>query len=296
MTWGPTTKDVSTRTLGKMQIRVGSADAYISNSSPILTSANSVGALANTVFNSTREFHDFVSGFPARIDGKVPISDNCDLQCGFQEITPFNMALSFGIDPFGDISATVDEVARITSLGTTTGDITVSDAGGVVTDTFMVLFDTATTGSVVGVATGLVHTFADLTSAMEPDNGGNPYFTIPADFFSGTWDSGESFVFKTTEYVAGTTSYTDPHSGLIKLGVTKAPDYVRAEAIMTFPNEVNTMTIVFPRAQVSSSIALDAGDTDVAIPTTFAATPADSTVSGGNAAWDDMPLGVIIFA
>jgi len=92
-------------------------------------------------------------------------------------------------------------------------------------------------------------------------------------------------------------TYTLSHSGEIALGGRVSPDYVRMEAVYTFPNGSNTMTIIFPRAQVSASMELDLKMEDAAAaPIVFEAKRADSEVTGGNAAWDAKPLGRIAFA
>jgi hypothetical protein len=93
------------------------------------------------------------------------------------------------------------------------------------------------------------------------------------------------------------TGYTTAHSGEIGIGDLVAPAYIRMEAVYTFPNGTDTMTILFPRAQATSSIEMDFKDSDaVAVPVTFEAKRADSEVSGGNAVWDAAPLGKIIYA
>mgnify|MGYP001766743186 CR=1 FL=1 len=82
----------------------------------------------------------------------------------------------------------------------------------------------------------------------------------------------------------------------IALGGLVAPEYVRMEAIYTFPNNLRQMVIIFPRANVVSSMEIDLKAEDAAtIPITFESKRGDSGVSGGNAAWDDMPLGTIVF-
>lgn len=84
------------------------------------------------------------------------------------------------------------------------------------------------------------------------------------------------------------------HSGEIPLGGRRAPDYVRMEAVYTYPNGTNHMYIIFPRAQVSANVEMDLPSEDaVAIPITFEGKRADSEMSGGNAIWDDKPLGHI---
>lgn len=86
------------------------------------------------------------------------------------------------------------------------------------------------------------------------------------------------------------------HSGEVPLGGRTAPDYVRMEAVYTYPNGTNHMYVIFPRAQVSASpeLALAAEDA-AAITVLFEAQNASSDVSGGNAVWDDKPLGRIFW-
>jgi hypothetical protein len=86
------------------------------------------------------------------------------------------------------------------------------------------------------------------------------------------------------------------HSGAINLGALAAAAYLRMEAVYTFPNAINTMTIIFPRAQIGGSVEVDLQKEDAAgVPITFESKRADSSVTSGNAAWDDKPLGWIKF-
>ena len=83
----------------------------------------------------------------------------------------------------------------------------------------------------------------------------------------------------------------------IALGGLVAPEYVRMEAVYTFPDNLSQMIIIFPRANVVSSLEIDMKAEDAAVvPITFEAKRADSGLaSGGNVAWDDKPLGCIVF-
>ena len=84
------------------------------------------------------------------------------------------------------------------------------------------------------------------------------------------------------------------HSGELALGGRVAPDYVRMEAVYTYPDGVHFMHIIFPRAQVSASMELDMKVEDAAAaPIVFEAKRADSEVTGGHAVWDNKPLGRI---
>jgi hypothetical protein len=91
-------------------------------------------------------------------------------------------------------------------------------------------------------------------------------------------------------------SELDEYDTSIALGGLVAPDYVRMEAVYTFPDNQSQMVIIFPRANVVSSMELDLKAEDAAVvPITFEAKRGDSGVTGGNAAWDSMPLGTIVF-
>ncbi len=104
---------------------------------------------------------------------------------------------------------------------------------------------------------------------------------------------------QTLAYARGldaSTGYTDAHSGEIPLGTISAPAYIRMEAIYTYPNGDNHLYIIFPRAQVTSSVELSlAAEDNANVPITLEAKRADSDVTGGDAVWDDSPLGRIYF-
>ena len=88
----------------------------------------------------------------------------------------------------------------------------------------------------------------------------------------------------------------DEYDTSIALGGLIAPDYVRMEAVYTFPDALSQMVIIFPRANVVSSMEIDLKAEDAAVvPITIEAKRADTGVTGGNIAWDDMPLGTILF-
>lgn len=294
---GPVTRDTSTVALGLAQIRVGKSAPNIGNANPALTKDDSIGAMASTKFTGNVDYWKLESGFPLLEDMSIPLRETAALECEFKEISSKNLALARGIDPFSDVAATASVTGTNTAAGTTTGDIAVTNAGGVVNDEWTVVFTSGTAVAIYGEVTGHVGDFADLTAVIAPDNGGNPYFTIPANFFSGTWLADETLNFKTTAFAAGTSAYADNHGGTIKLGALKAPDFVRMEAVYTYPNGVNTMTIIYPRANAVSSVELDMQAEDNAnVPLTFEAKRADDEVAGGNAVWNDSPLGIIVFA
>lgn len=92
------------------------------------------------------------------------------------------------------------------------------------------------------------------------------------------------------------TSYTNEHYGSIPLGTLTTPAYLRMEAVYTYPDGTNTLTIIFPRAQVIATPELDWQlEEPAAVPITIEAKRADSEISGGNVVWDAMPLGKMLW-
>jgi len=188
---GPVTKDTTTVALGYAQIRIGDSADNINRIHPVLSSDDSIGALANTKFTSTIDNFKLESGFPLLEDAIFPLRETAMMDCAFKEITPANMALARGLDP---------------------------------------------------------------------------------------------------------ANYTQTHSGSIALGTIAAPVSVRMEAVYTYPDGVNTLTIIFPRAQVEANIEMDfAEEEPAAVAVTIGGKRADSEISGGNAVWDSMPLGRLIW-
>jgi len=297
MAEGPLTRNVYTRSVGMLQIRIGDSLSNITQDGPVLTQDNSLGAMANTKFTGTKEFFEFMSGFPSIVDGSVPMSEIAQLECAFKEIKPFTMALANGQNPLTDIDASVAYVGESTTAGTTDAGLSIAaNNNGSVTDTWMVVFDTATTGTISGISSGQVHTFADLVSAMEPDNGGNPYFSIPASFFTGTWAAGETYTFRTTAFVSGSASYSDDYNGELPLGRGQASDYFRVEAVLAFPWPTHKMYYILPRAQSVASLDIDHPEGgEPSVPVILKANQATSLVVGGDAVWDDAPLGKVHF-
>jgi hypothetical protein len=95
---------------------------------------------------------------------------------------------------------------------------------------------------------------------------------------------------------AGSGAFADNHTGSIALGQMSAPAYIRMEAVYTFLTGDHHMYIIFPRANVVSSVELDLQAEDAAaVPITFEAKRSDSEVDGGNAVWNASTLGRILF-
>ena len=90
--------------------------------------------------------------------------------------------------------------------------------------------------------------------------------------------------------------FDDNHSGSISLGTMVAPAFVRAEAVYTYPDGIHKMIMIFPRANVTSSVNLSfAAEDNANVPITIEAKRADSEVVGGHSTWNDAPLGRILF-
>lgn len=91
-------------------------------------------------------------------------------------------------------------------------------------------------------------------------------------------------------------SYTDVHSGQISLGALNDLPHLRSEMHYSFPDTDYTLDIVFPRAQITGTASLDFQALEnVKNPITIEAKRADSEVTGGHAAWDSAPLGMVHF-
>jgi len=293
---GPVTRDTSTVALGLAQIRLGQSAPNIATITPVLTADDSMGAMANTSYTGETEYWDLESGYPLGLDATFPLRESNMVECSFKEITPKNLALARGINPFADVSATFIEIGSVTTSGTTTGDITVDDDAGPTTETWTIVFTDATNYGAYGSVSG--HVGDGVTTVLfEPDNSGNEYFHIPADYFSGTWAADETYVFATTAFLAGTTAYADNHAGSIALGNVSAPEFLRAEVVYTFPNPIYSFTIIMPRVNATSSLNIDLQAEDAAaVAMTLKAMNASSDVTGGNAVWDNLPAGQILFA
>lgn len=291
MRTGPVTRDVSTVALGLAQIRVGASAPNVSNANSCLLSTDSMGALADTKMTSNVEYWKMTSGFPALEDMSIPLSETCAFECAFKEITPKNMALARGIDPFsvgaGVVASDIAVIAS--SLGTVDKAKVLVCASTCAIDTFTVKFSSATAYSIEGFNTGAVAGAGTVSAESTFQISAVLAITIPANTFTGTWANGDRARFSTSK-----TGYSNNHAGEIALGGMKAPEFIRMEAVYTYPNGINHMYIIFPRANVSSNMEIALSATDNAAPTiTFEAKRADSEVAGGNAVWDAKPLGRI---
>jgi len=88
--------------------------------------------------------------------------------------------------------------------------------------------------------------------------------------------------------------YTEEYSGEIKLGARVAPVDLRVEAKGVFPDGTREINFIFPKAIITSSAEIeDQKEEGAVLPIVITSTPADSSVTGGDAVWDSMPLGRI---
>ena len=299
MAGGPVTRYDKAWVLGLMQVRVGPSAANIDETTAVLTNQNSIGALADVKLLANAEFFKQMSGFPLTEDGVIPMKDSAAIQASFKEITPFTMALARGIDPTASIAAgVVMDVGLVSTAGTGAAVLSIAAGASAVTDEFWVVFTGATDGEIYGRKSGHVHTFANLTSAMEPSD----LFSIPANFFTGTWASGDVYAFRTSAASADNAYPGDPASWAsatpeLGLGGLAAPANVRIEGVYTYPNRTNTMTVIFPRAQITANIDMSFAEEDAAaVPLSLESKNASSDNAAGNAVWDAMPLGKIFWA
>ena len=99
MAGGPVSVNTAMISLGLAQVRIGASATNIAQINRCLGSAASIGSLANTKFISNVDFWNHESGFPLKEDLSVPIRESAALECNFEEITPYNLALARGLDP-----------------------------------------------------------------------------------------------------------------------------------------------------------------------------------------------------
>jgi len=96
--------------------------------------------------------------------------------------------------------------------------------------------------------------------------------------------------------ITATPTYDDPHDGAIALGGLVAPVDMRVEGVYTFPDGTNAFTVVIPRAQAMASVEIaHAEESEASVPLVFESKNASSDNAAGNAVWDTMPLGQIIW-
>ena len=95
---GPTTVDTTTVALGLAQIRIGASAANIAQDTSVLTSSDSMGAMATTKWMGEKDFWTLESGFPLLEDDLKVIRERASLECVFKELTPANLALAAGQD------------------------------------------------------------------------------------------------------------------------------------------------------------------------------------------------------
>ena len=297
---GPVTKDTSTVALGLAQIRIGNAASNIASTSSVLTSDQSIGALANTKYTGEVSYWKLESGFPLLEDLTLPLRETAMLECAFKEISPKNLAIARGLDPSSG-SGTLS-VSGMQAVQSTNGDLVMAP-GEITLDptyaklgTYTIEFTSATDyelrHSTEGTLTG---DGAQTLGTVEDFNfdGANTAVTLGAAFVTGTVAAGDLITF---QVVNVSSDFADNHSGEIGLGGIQAPKYVRMEAVYTYPNGTNHMYVIFPRANAVSSAELDMQAEDaMTVPITFEAKRADSEVTGGNVVWDQKPLGVILF-
>jgi len=298
---GPVTKDTSTVALGLAQIRIGNAAANIGQIGSVLTSDQSIGALASTKYTGEVSYWKLESGFPLLEDMTLPLRESSMLECGFKEISAKNLAIARGLDPSSGAGVLSTSGARV--VKSANGDLAVVEANFTVSGqayaqqgTYTIEFTSPTAYSVAHTTEGTLDDDGTVSIAAAEDfsfDGANTAITINGGAVTGTIATGDIVKF---EVINIASDFTDNHDGSIGLGGIKAPAFVRMEAVYTYPNGINHMYVIFPRANAVSSMELDMQAEDaMTVPITFEAKRADSETAGGNAAWDNMPLGRILF-
>jgi hypothetical protein len=298
MATGPRTKSPQNIALGLMDIRLGNSAANIGTVTPVLTASNSLGALADASYTFSKEFYQHRSAFPAVLDLVIPTSGDEMITCSVEELSPYALAVSQGIDPSAAGSTWVGTSYTVVSsaLGTYNTADDIDGGADAEYDTYRVVFLTATTYSVYsdsrGKLTGDQLGEGDTTVLSTFTDGTTELLAIPSGFFTGTWGADDLFTFSMSKE-----GYDSATTGEISLGTLQSPDYLRVEGVYTFPDASFEMVVIFPRAQAmtdNGELAF-ANDAPATISMTFTATPADSTIVGGHASWDSAPLGRIVF-
>jgi len=96
---GPTTKDTSSLALGLAQMRIGASADSIADIHPALSASDSIGSLADSKFLGSREYFTHESGFPLLEDHIIAIREGARVEGTYEELNPYNLALSWGLDP-----------------------------------------------------------------------------------------------------------------------------------------------------------------------------------------------------
>ena len=108
---GPTIVHTDAIALGLAQVRVVASAANIAAPGLASTASDSIGSLATTKFMGEVEYWRHESGFPLLEDKIIPLREKAALECQFEEIKPFTLALARGIDATsGYTSATSGEI------------------------------------------------------------------------------------------------------------------------------------------------------------------------------------------
>ena len=300
MATGPIIRHDNAIAMGLFQIRVGRSLPNIGVDTPVLSRADSVGALANTKLMNSKEFKEILSGFPQQVASTIPIKEQLLAEAAFREFTSMNLALAQGLDPLAAVDATAKVLQKHTAAGTfSTQDskqIAASNDGGVENDRYTVLFTSATTYDVIGDLSGHVGSGSKDAEFAPANDDGNARFTIPANALTGTWAEDDSFVFRTTAYQSGDGAFDNPFEGEIGFGAVRQPEKLRIEAVFTFPDGLHGFYVIMPRAHMTSSMELNFAEADEGnIPISIESTSASADVSGGHAVWDDKPIGVLRF-
>jgi len=289
--------------VGKFDTRLGPWAANIEQTTVQLTkSANSIGAVSEQDIASEKEFLDLMHDFPETIAYTIPLSESFKVNVSPQDINPFNIGIANGLNPYDSVAASYSEVAKSSTSGTYDDTKLSFDNDGTPADTFIFVFTDETNFKCYSALDGYLQDGGSdgaVASEFAPENGSDVYFTMAANFFTGTWAAGDTLTLRMTPYVAAGSnlSRTTGEGGEIKLGSILAPEIMRCELHFQYPNG-DYMYVVLPRAQVKSPLSLATSISEAsAMSWEIVAISADSSVDGISVTtWDTMPLGRIYWS
>lgn len=98
---GPVTKAADTVPIGlaKVLINANWVDFFDTRGPALDETADSLGALNSSSFNSEVDYWRLESGFPMMEDKVVPLRERASFELEFKEVHPRNMAIARGADP-----------------------------------------------------------------------------------------------------------------------------------------------------------------------------------------------------
>lgn len=72
---------------------------YVTSTSGTMLSGNHIGSIKDAKVTISREYLKHESGFPVATDLTVPVKEGITIEGKMEEMSPYNLALAFGLDP-----------------------------------------------------------------------------------------------------------------------------------------------------------------------------------------------------